>query len=270
MKLLRKMISLASVLGLLASLTAPVFAAEVLADDEYAYMDAETASPELREKILDARRKIVYGDQSWSADGSGYIVNADGTITNLPLFSDLFPDWNLEELSVVEAEKIDGTTTDDTVLRVLSMITSLPLFSDLLRDWSLEELPVIEAEKIGGATTGDTAPYFLSTITIQTAPQPNALTPFYRFNFNGGPVYAGALTLPAGCEHFHIGLTDMDTGEEVNWYGNLELGQFVGWNTEEGVRYGVRISAAESNISGFSTVCVSTDKDDLNGTYIGP
>lgn len=228
MKLLRKMISLVSVLGILASLAAPAWAAEVLEDDEYAYMDTETASPELREKILDARRKIVYGDQSWSADGSGYIVNADGTITNLPLFSDLFPDWNLEELSVVEAEKIDG------------------------------------------ATTRGADPYFLGTITIQTAPWPNASTPFYRFNSNGGLVYAGALTLPAGCEHFHIGLTDMDTGDDVNWYGNLELGQFVGWNTEEGVRYGVRISAAESNISGFSTVCVSTDKDDFNGEYIGP
>lgn len=30
--------------------------------EEYAYMDISTASPELRDKILDARCDIVYGD----------------------------------------------------------------------------------------------------------------------------------------------------------------------------------------------------------------
>lgn len=228
MKSFQKALSLFCALGLLASLSVPAFAADVPTELEYAYMDTEHASPQLREKILDARLKLVYGDQAWSADGSGFILNADGTVTKLPLFSDLFPDWDLAELSVIQAE---------------------PFY--------------------GGVTRGAT-PHFLGTITIKTAPWPNASTPFYQFNANGDIVYAGAVSLPSGCKHFHVGLTNMDTGNDVNWYGNLTLGQAGGWNTEEGVRYGVRMSAGESNISGFATACVSTNKDDFNGDFVGP
>lgn len=228
MKLFQKALSLFCALGLLASLSVPAFAADVPTELEYAYMDTEHASPQLREKILDARLKLVYGDQAWSADGSGFILNADGTVTKLPLFSDLFPDWDLTELSVMEAEPT-----------------------------------------LGGVASG-MAPHFLRTITIQSASKSNVPPPFYQFNANGDTVYTGAVSLPSGCKQFHVGLTNMDTGNDVNWYGNLTLGQAAGWNTKKGTRYGVRMSAKESDISGFATTCVSTDKGDFNGKFVGP
>lgn len=62
----------------------------------YAYMDIETATPELRESILEAR-KVVAGRTEWVADGlDGYIE--DGTtgeiIRVLPHFSEAFPGWD--------------------------------------------------------------------------------------------------------------------------------------------------------------------------------
>lgn len=60
----------------------------------YAYMDVETAPDYLVDTILDAREDIIYS-QSWSVTGQSYVVKVDGTIEYLPLFSDLFPSWDV-------------------------------------------------------------------------------------------------------------------------------------------------------------------------------
>lgn len=66
---------------------------------ELAYMDTATASPEMKEAIIAARREIVYGDQAWTVDGALSIIHADGTEEKLPEFSSLWPDWDLDEIS---------------------------------------------------------------------------------------------------------------------------------------------------------------------------
>lgn len=69
---------------------------EELPAEAYAYMDLETASPEIQERILKAREAIIFS-QSWAADGClGFLVDLEtGEMTQLPSFSELFPGWDL-------------------------------------------------------------------------------------------------------------------------------------------------------------------------------
>ena len=62
-------------------------------------MSLEGASPELAEKILDSRWELVYGHQAWTVNGAVSIRHEDGTIEQLPEFSELFPGWDLAEIS---------------------------------------------------------------------------------------------------------------------------------------------------------------------------
>lgn len=74
---------------------------EVMAAAEYAYMDIDSATPVMQEKILDARNTIIFS-QSWTnlAECDGVTVKAIDIKTNttydLPDFYDIFPaDWEV-------------------------------------------------------------------------------------------------------------------------------------------------------------------------------
>lgn len=88
----------------------------LVSEQEYAYMDIETASEEEREKILAAREKIIY-QSSWSADNvEGLYIHPDGTVEELPKFSELFPDWEIPTVEVTEVEDaLMPTAPDETV-----------------------------------------------------------------------------------------------------------------------------------------------------------
>ena len=76
-------------------------------EEAYAYLDYESAPDDVKEFILEARRSIVYGENSWTVDGHVSIVHPDGTVEQLPEFKDLYPGWSLEQLSL----KGDSNTT---------------------------------------------------------------------------------------------------------------------------------------------------------------
>lgn len=64
---------------------------------EYAYLDYDSATDEMRERILEARKIIIF-NSNWVADGySGCIQNVKTgeIIETLPTFSELFPDWDI-------------------------------------------------------------------------------------------------------------------------------------------------------------------------------
>ena len=64
---------------------------------EFAYLDADKATPELKEKILEARKEIIY-NTDWVADGYvGCIRNikTGKLIKELPEFSEVFPGWDV-------------------------------------------------------------------------------------------------------------------------------------------------------------------------------
>jgi hypothetical protein len=65
--------------------------------EKYAYLDIESASDELREKILSSRNIIIFS-KDWVADGVG--IGGTGSIYSdevevAPYFSELFPGWDI-------------------------------------------------------------------------------------------------------------------------------------------------------------------------------
>ncbi|MDR1299638.1 MAG: hypothetical protein LBJ84_05245 [Oscillospiraceae bacterium] len=70
--------------------------ASVAEAEKYAYMDIESASDELREKILASRNAIIF-NSDWVTDGVvGYRVSASGIRVEMPHLSELFPsDWDI-------------------------------------------------------------------------------------------------------------------------------------------------------------------------------
>ena len=92
--------------------------AEVMSLDEakeYAYLDYESATEEMKEKILEARNVIIFSSD-WVADGySGSIQNVETgeIVKELPAFSELFPGWDMPVYPET-AEQIteDGLGTD--------------------------------------------------------------------------------------------------------------------------------------------------------------
>lgn len=74
----------------------------------YAYMDLEEAPAELQDTILEARAQIIF-QESWVADGyEGQVTYPDGTVIELPQFSELFPDdWEIPVESTNQEETVD-------------------------------------------------------------------------------------------------------------------------------------------------------------------
>lgn len=74
-----------------------------------AISDIDKASPEQREKIIDAREAVV-NQYSWqndieAPDVVGYVVNPfDREVTFCPLYSELFPGWDPPRPAPVEED----------------------------------------------------------------------------------------------------------------------------------------------------------------------
>ncbi len=127
----KRMIALGMTLAMALSLSVPAGAAEsaeqqisraVKEAERYAYLDIETATPDMRKKILDARKTIIY-NSSWAADGIAAYVEDTETgevIEKLPAFSELFPDWELPSN--------DATVEDTAGIHPVKSIASLGRF----------------------------------------------------------------------------------------------------------------------------------------------
>lgn len=69
--------------------------ARIEAAKEVAYMDVNSASAEMQERILEAR-EVIIESKSWVADGwNATITHADGTVEEVPTFAELFPGWDM-------------------------------------------------------------------------------------------------------------------------------------------------------------------------------
>lgn len=80
--------------------------ARIAAAKEIAYMDVSSASAEMQERILEARETIIES-KSWVADGwTTTITHADGTVENVPTFSECFPGW---DMPVCKSDDIMGS-----------------------------------------------------------------------------------------------------------------------------------------------------------------
>lgn len=103
--------------------TSEIALAEKVAEaEQYAYMDLDSASDDMKETILEARSTIIYSE-SWVADGyTGYIIDdADGTVEEVPSFSELFPDWDMPTVDDTAVEDATNMAESQT-----ASITSIP------------------------------------------------------------------------------------------------------------------------------------------------
>ena len=68
-------------------------------DSQLAYVDIYTAPPEAQQAILNARARIIYGNQAWTVNGAVSVFDGEtGKVEALPEFSDVFPGWSLFEI----------------------------------------------------------------------------------------------------------------------------------------------------------------------------
>lgn len=129
--------------------------------EQYAYLDLDSASPSMQQKILDARNTIIFS-KDWVADG--YEADVEDVTTGevletLPSFSELFPGWDLPV-----DESIASTSNDSSLTLSSSEVTPFSN-SDWLRLGSTRHyLPALTSSKncnIGytNASTGKSLGY---------------------------------------------------------------------------------------------------------------
>lgn len=85
--------------------------------EQYAYLDLDSATPSMQQKILDARNAIIFS-KDWVADGyEAYVedVSTGEVLETLPSFSELFPDWDLP---------VDNSIASATVYESSSSVSS--------------------------------------------------------------------------------------------------------------------------------------------------
>ena len=192
--------------------------------EQYAYLDPDTASPELREKILDARSTIIFS-QSWVADGyTGCIqdVRTGEILEVLPTFSELFPDWDMPIADIVPDS--DSTYIEPPINpSEAAEITPLADTSSWKR--------INEYSTYINAATSSTATPF-TTLTVN----PYSMGTSVR-------MYATELTSSQTC---NLGISNADTGANYATAVNLDPYEAI-------IAYNLRYTKIALRASTYST-----------------
>ena len=235
MKMFKKFLSILCAACLFLAMAVPAFATttEPPTVEKYAHMSLEGASQELAEKILDSRWELVYGHQAWTVNGAVSIRHEDGTIEQLPEFSELFPGWDLAEISRHGAQTV----------AVFPNSLSAP----------------ISPRAIG----------YHGTISLAMPISGKNTKPFYYFNGTGEEIVTWAETIaaPESQKYFNVGYTNEDIpdpktglGTDIGWIPDIPVNSKIAFlSTEDGTRYGVRASASAFGVPGSAYVHVETN-----------
>lgn len=161
---------------------------------ELAYSDLEQADEETKAEILQARRQIIYS-YDWCADGGLMVVRNGNEFTIPPLFSELFPDW---DVPVEEPDTCLADTNDEIAPQDDASISSdtIYIFN------SGYYIPANNPNKI--------APNFFTTDTIKGS------------FINAFSTWAS--TIPANMAHYNIGFTDPSTNTSLGSARNRPAG----------------------------------------------
>lgn len=194
----------------------PAFATEVVTGDEsesleyhkgFAYLDLDEATPEVKEKILKARKELIY-NTDWVADGyTGYIqdVETGEIIKRLPQFSEVFPGWDnpVEKITFVdEAHTHEITESESANLSPLGIGYGPD-------DW----VRIVNSNVyLEAASATENAEYFVK-ITVD----PFDIGTYIR-------AYATALSSSETC---NIGISDYDSGQSLALGTRLTLNQAI-------------------------------------------
>ncbi|MCL2415484.1 MAG: hypothetical protein FWD01_01605, partial [Defluviitaleaceae bacterium] len=147
--------------------------------------------------VLMARHAIVFNETAWTVDGAIQIIDEDGKIIYLPEFSDLFPNWDLAEIS--EANQA--------------------LYLAQFRDAS-------EQEQQNMANTRSSN--WSGNINLPRFPESNM---FYQWNASGRIVRIIAERLPLN-SLINLGITNLNTGQDMGWIPNSSVGQGMQLQTQ--------------------------------------
>ena len=185
---------------------------------QLAYSNYESASNEMKAKILEARNSLIYST-SWVANGaSGRIVDETGNVIEvLPDFYELYPkDW---EIPTVEIDNQTDYQFYPTVMQETSQI--FPFFNNSLH---LKKPP---------ETTG--TPAFCTVIThgFPDTDREYIIETIYTSGVHRYPGY------PA---EYNLGYTNADTGASYGYKVNLDNGQSFNLDPPLDVRVAVHAS----------------------------
>jgi hypothetical protein len=175
--------------------------------ETFAYMNLETAPYDMKGKILEARKKIIFSN-SWVADGQyGEVLDADGKVKRvIPQFSDIFPGWEVpkEEITLTRAY-----------------------------------LPEIDV--------------WNGNVNFQSASSSDS-TPFLRFAAQGGTTQTYISYSYNGVTTHNFGYTNLQTGNNIAYLDNMQIGEVFSWYISGGTQVGVR--ASTYGTTGYAGVTV--------------
>lgn len=183
----------------------------------YAYLNYDSADAKTKDLILKARREVVFGNISWTVNGAISIKNADGSMTKLPEFKDLFRGWDLNQL----------TLSDNAITNNLATNVSASVNSE-------------------SATSAE----FSGNVYI---PHSNGIgNTFFTFVGSGDNIGIWADTLPGSKITF--GFKNVSTNSYLGWVANLALGQKFCVNCRRNYIYSVRCSTNDVAGTGWLEV----------------
>lgn len=198
------MASLALMMG--AGATNTTVPVEQMSTQQLAYMNLDSAPKSLKNEILEAREEIIYGDQAWTVNGAVSIIKRDGSVEEVPEFSDLYPEWEVPEHKTVPLTL--GISAEDFVGNVRSTIG------------------------------------FYDNVYLTIKSRIENGKPFYRFLGDGREVGAYAATMPK--DKYNLGFYNENTFKDEGWLPSLEKNEGGKILAEDGVTYTVRASVPGS------------------------
>lgn len=186
-----------------ANATVPV---EQMSTQQLAYMDLYSVPKSLKSEILEAREEIIYGDQASTVDGAVSIIKRDGSVEEVPEFSDLYPEWEVPERKTVPLTL--GISDEDFAGNVRSTIG------------------------------------FYDNVYLTIKSRIENGNPFYRFLGDGREVGAYAATMPK--DKYNLSFYNENTFKDEGWLPSLEKNEGGKILAEDGVTYTVRSSVPSS------------------------
>ena len=187
---------------------------------EIANMDVNTATPAMKQIILQAREEIIFS-KTWTADGiKGVIIDADGEITNVPEFHDIFPDsWELPTFDVGSAPTLQATPWSSKDRSGETIIHNL--FQDSVYLYSPSDTVISE-------------PF----VTVDSG------FPYYNLNVTYDTIYTtGVYQFPSATGSYNVGYSDADTGESYGYAVNLDNADTFSITPPDDVEIDVRASS---------------------------
>ena len=197
-------------------------ALEPAAESSIAYHDVNRAETyEEYASIIEARSKIIYGEQSWTVDGAVKVFNADGSVEELPDFYDLFPsDWEPVRLPEKPWEQRYSGSMNMPDREMSGLYSGNVYFAEASRD--------------------------------------DEIYPFaYKNLMRAGDIGIYPESLPENAETFTAGFYNEDTMKGIGWAASLSAGQGIFLSDAENwTRYGFIMSIPGSLTPGYGYVIV--------------